>query len=180
MKPLVSLAFLLCVSSAAAAGETSVSIVDGKWHMNGRVTYAGAPAEGLLMNVRMVNSVFEDSNEGTRPKDFEADANTAAFLKQIPSYAASGVRAFTICLQGGHCGYEGPVNSAFKADGSLRDEYLQRVRRVIDTCDRQGVAVILGCYYQRQDQILTDEAAVRAAWSTRRSGSASAASRMWC
>jgi hypothetical protein len=33
---------------------------------------------------------------------------------------------------------------------------------VIEACDRQGVAVILGCYYQRQDQILTDEAAVRA------------------
>src|SRR5262249_42106303 len=28
-------------------------------------------------------------------------------------------------------------------------------------CDRLGCAVILGCFYQRQDQVLTDDAAVR-------------------
>jgi hypothetical protein len=33
---------------------------------------------------------------------------------------------------------------------------------VIDACDRNGAVVILGSYYQRQDQILKDEAAVRA------------------
>ena len=37
-----------------------------------------------------------------------------------------------------------------------------RVRRVIEACDRNGAVVILGCYYQRQDQVLQDEAAVRA------------------
>jgi CubicO group peptidase (beta-lactamase class C family) len=54
------------------------------------------------------------------------------------------------------------VNSAFNSDGSLRGDYLRRVRRVIDACDRNGAVVILGSYYQRQDQILADEAAVRA------------------
>jgi hypothetical protein len=44
-------------------------------------------------------------------------------------------------------GYEGAVNSAFNPDGSLRPHYLQRVRRVIEACDRQGIVVILGCYY---------------------------------
>jgi hypothetical protein len=39
---------------------------------------------------------------------------------------------------------------------------MSRVRRVIEACDRHVAAVILGCYYQRQDQVLTDEAAVRA------------------
>src|SRR5262249_50772856 len=34
--------------------------------------------------------------------------------------------------------------------------------RVIETCDRHGAVVILGCYYQRQDQVLRDEHAVRA------------------
>jgi hypothetical protein len=73
-----------------------------------------------------------------------------------------GVRAFTINLQGGMPGYEGAVNSAFDADGTLRPAYLRRVRRVIEACDRQGAVVILGCFYQRQDQLLKDEAAVRA------------------
>lgn len=148
----------LWIEFAAAAGTTKVSIVDGKWHLNGQITYRGAKAEGLLLNVRMVNSVFEDLN---RP-DFNADANTDRFIQQIPDYINHGVRAFTLCFQGGMPGYEGARNSAFNVDGSLRDTYLKRVRRVIDACDRQGVAVILGCYYQRQDQILKNEDAVRA------------------
>src|SRR5262249_22937972 len=102
--------------------------------------------------------IFEDQK---RPK-FDPEANTDRFLARIPDYAAHGVRTFTICLQGGMPGYEGAVNSAFNPDGTLRESYLKRVRRVIETCDRNGVVVILGCYYQRQDQILKDMEAVRA------------------
>jgi CubicO group peptidase (beta-lactamase class C family) len=135
-----------------------MSIREGRWFLNDEVTYRGTKAEGLLMNVRMVNAVFEDR----RRPDFDPEANTDEFMAQIPDYVAHGVRAFTVCLQGGSTGYEGAVNSAFTPDGSLRDSYLQRVRRVIEACDRNGAAVILGCFYQRQDQILKDEAAVRA------------------
>ena len=74
-----------------------------------------------------------------------------------------GVNAFTLSLQGGMPGYEGALNSAFEPDGSLRESYLARVARVIEACDRAGLVVILGCFYQRQDQVLADEAAVRAA-----------------
>ena len=147
-----------CLGAEEPAGQrTRVSIRDGRWYINDRVTYPGARAEGLLMNVRMVNAVFEDR----RRADFDAEANTERFLAQLPEYAAHGVRAFTICLQGGMPGYEGALNSAFAPDGSLRESYLRRVRRVIDTCDREGLVVILGCFYQRQDQVLKDEAAVR-------------------
>ncbi len=138
--------------------RTRVSIVDGKWHINGQVTYPGARAEGLLMNVRMVNSTFEDRNK----RDFDSDANTARFIARIGDYAACGVRAFTLNLQGGMPGYEGALNSAFNPDGSLREEYLARMARVIEACDRSGVVVILGCYYQRQSGVLKDEAAIRA------------------
>ena len=138
--------------------RTRVSIADGKWRINGEPTYPGAPAEGLLMNVRMVNCVFEDLK---RP-EFDPELNTDEFISKVPEYAAHGVRAFSVNLQGGFPGYEGAVNSAFAPDGSLRDSYMARVRRVLEACDRAGVAVILGLYYQRQDQILKDEAAVRA------------------
>lgn len=150
------------LTAASSAGSTKVSIVDGKWHLRGKVTYRGAAAEGRLMNVRMVNSTFEDASAKTRPAGFDPDANTDRFIRQIPDYMAHGVRAFTLCLQGGHCGYEHPMNSAFNPDGSLRESYLKRVRRVIEACDEHGAVVILGCYYQRQDQILRDAAAVRA------------------
>lgn len=137
--------------------RTVVSLVDGCWHINGQVTYPGSAAEGLLMNVRMVNSTFEDLK---RPK-FDVEANTERFVTQIPDYRRFGVRAFTLNLQGGMPGYEGAVNSAFHGDGALKAEYLSRVRRVIEVCDRLGMVVILGCYYQRQDQVLDDEQAVR-------------------
>lgn len=159
------LTLLLVIGSAnvrqAIAGDTQISLENGRWHINGSVTYPGTRAEGLLMNVRMVNSTFEDLNPETCPKDFEPNANTEAFLSQIPHYKAQGVRAFTLCLQGGSPDYEKAINSAFQPDGSLRPDYLDRLARVIDACDQQGIAVILGCYYQRQDQILRDEQAVR-------------------
>jgi len=141
-----------------ATPRTRVSIRQGRWFLNDAITYRGAKAEGLLMNVRVVNAVFEDAN---RP-DFDPGANTEEFVARIPDYAAHGVRAFTLGLQGGFPGYEGAVNSAFNPDGSLRTDYMHRVRRVIEACDRTGAVVILGCYYQRQDQILKNEAAVRA------------------
>ncbi|MBI2949547.1 MAG: hypothetical protein HYY23_18070 [Verrucomicrobia bacterium] len=137
--------------------STRVSIVGEHWHINGEVTYRGAKTEGLLLNARMVNATFEDRH---RP-EFDPDANAAEFVAQIPDYVAHGIRAFTLNLQGGMPGYEGALNSAYDNDGSLRDSSLRRMARVIEACDRHGAAVILGCYYQRQDQVLRDEEAVR-------------------
>ena len=144
--------------SLGAMRECRVSIEAGRWRINGRPPYPGTSAEGLLMNVRMVNAVFEDRNRA----DYDAESNTAEFIARIPDYVAHGIRAFTLNLQGGAPGYEGAANSAFNPDGSLRQAYLERVRRVIEACGRNGAAVILGCFYQRQDQVLRDEVAVRA------------------
>lgn len=157
-RSLLAVTVLFVVASGQLLAATRVSISGSQWHINGRATYPGTGAEGLLMNVRMVNAVFEDRN---RP-DFDAEANTAGFNAKIPGYVAHGIRAFTLSLQGGAPGYEGALNSAFNPDGSLRQPYLDRVRRVIEACDRNGAAVILGCFYQRQDQVLADETAVRA------------------
>lgn len=143
---------------AAEWSRTQVTLASGQWHINGRPTHPGSAAEGLLMNVRMVNAAFEDR----RKPDFDAEANADRFIARIPDYAAQGVNAFTLCLQGGMPGYEGAVNSAFEPDGSLRPTYLARVERVIRACDRQGMVVILGLFYQRQSAVLRDEAAVRA------------------
>ena len=148
---------LLLAPVPSSARQTQISIDNTQWLLNGRLTYPSAPAEGLLMNVRMVNATFEDK---TRP-DFDINQNTNEFIKQIPVYVAHGVRAFTFNLQGGFPGYEGAVNSAFKPNGSLRKSYMRRIKKVIKACDNHGVIAILGCYYQRQDQILKDEKAVR-------------------
>jgi hypothetical protein len=131
---------------------TKVSIVKDKWYFNDRVLNPGSPAEGLLMNVRMVNSVFEDRGP-TAAKlepDFDPMANTEAFILKIPEYVSYGVNAFTISLQGGAPGYEGAINTAFAANGSIREDYLQRVEKVIRACDDNHAVVILSCFYQRQ------------------------------
>jgi CubicO group peptidase (beta-lactamase class C family) len=155
----ITCASLLICQSAAAQPATKVSISNDRWLINGQPTNPNSTAEGLLMNVRMVNATFDDLSG--KKRDFDATANADQFIAIIPDYAAHGVNAFTICLQGGMPGYEGAVNSAFAADGSLRGEYLKRVERVIRACDRHGVVVILGCYYQRQSKMLRDEAAIR-------------------
>jgi hypothetical protein len=147
----------IAVDPGPFSPRTVVSIRDGRWQINGELTYRGSRCEGLMMNVRMVNAVFEDRHK----PDFDPEANTARFLAHLPDYAAHGVVAFTLCLQGGMPGYEGALNSAFEPDGSLRAPYLARVERVIEAADRLGLVVILGCFYQRQDQVLLDEEAVR-------------------
>jgi CubicO group peptidase (beta-lactamase class C family) len=140
-------------------GHTSLTLENNRWHLNGRMTNPGSDAEGLLLNVRMVNATFEDL---AKHPEFDAERNTDGFIAAIPDYVAHGVNAFTLCLQGGTPGYEGARNSAFEPDGSLRPAYMGRVERVIRACDRLGVAVILGLYYQRQSAVLRDEAAIRA------------------
>jgi hypothetical protein len=148
----------VAVHPAGAGGDTRVSIDGDRFRINGSLTYQGRPAEGALMNVRMVNSVFED----TKRPQFDPARNTAEFVQRMDEYVYLGVRAFTVSLQGGYPGYEGARNSAFLADGGLRSTYLARVERVIEEAAGLKAVIILSLFYQRQDQVLEDEDAVRA------------------
>ncbi len=98
---------LICLAVLPLAGcktgssdfKTTVSIVGDKWYFNDQIINPGSPAEGLLMNVRMVNTIFEDRGyelEKLLP-GFDRDTNTDAFIAKIPEYVRSGVNAFTIC-----------------------------------------------------------------------------------
>lgn len=149
----LALASILFSCHLQPASETVVAIKGSQWLINGQPILKGSPAEGLLMNVRMVNAVFEDTGPMAKehlPQDFDPEGNTDRFIARIPDYYAHGVRGFTISLQGGIPGYEAAVNSAFNADGSIRKEYLDRVAKVIHAADEQGVIIILSCFYQRQ------------------------------
>lgn len=148
----LTLLFTSCASSRHTAEGTRVSIQGNRWLINEEPVHAGSPAEGLLMNVRMVNAAFEDaaSHHKDRLQGFDPNENTDRFIQNIPDYHAQGVLAFTISLQGGFPGYEGAVNTAFNADGSLRETYMNRIGRIIKAADQQGVVIILSCFYQRQ------------------------------
>jgi hypothetical protein len=143
--------------SAAFTARTRLAIDGTRFRLNGSLTYPGQPAEGMLLNVRMVNSVFEDDGRPT----FNPESNTGEFIGKMQEYVAQGVRAFTVSLQGGYPGYEGARNSAFRSDGTLDAAYLARVARVIERADALGAVVILSLFYQRQDQVLRSEQAVR-------------------
>ena len=160
-------------------GRTRLSIDGGDFHLNGEPTHPGREwrghrVEGLLMNARVVQATFDDLNRETRDRwrlpdgsDFDADANTRRFCDELPGWHAAGLRAVTINLQGGspqgYSKHQPWHNSAFDADGSLRDDSLGRAGRagrVIDAADAAGIAVILGLFYFGQDERLADEAAV--------------------
>jgi len=155
-----------CINGNDEDFNTSVSIVGDKWYFNDQIINPGSPAEGLLMNVRMVNTIYEDRSPelAKLTDDFDPEANAQSFIEKIPEYVSSGVNAFTISLQGGMPGYEGAINTAFNNDGSLRDEYMRRAERVISASDENNAAIILSLFYQRQhshDYALTGKESIR-------------------
>lgn len=164
------------VTAEEPVRHTTVSIDGDMFLINGRPTYAGRSyrglkIEGLLMNSRMVQGIFDDLNPETvglwaypDTGRWDADRNTSEFLAAMPSWRDHGLLAFTLNLQGGSPqGYsrEQPWhNSALRSDGSLRDDYLQRLERIIDRADQLGMVVLLGIFYFGQDERLDDEPAV--------------------
>ena len=163
----------------ARAGQTVVSISGEEFLINGTPTYAGQfwqghKVQGLLMNARLVQGIFDDRNPATAGRwaypdtgKWDADRNTTEFIAAMPSWKSHGLLAFTLNLQGGSPeGYSKDQpwhNSAFAADGSLDPAYMRRLGRILDRADDLGMVVILGLFYFGQDERLADEAAVLAA-----------------
>lgn len=156
--------------------QTRVTIDGDSFYVNNEPTYAGASfeghsIEGLLLNSRMVQALFDDENPETVDRwaypdtgEWDPDRNVAEFCDALSTYRERGLRAVTINLQCGNpYGYspEHPqVVSAYREDGSLKDPWLDRLERVLDEADRVGMVVILGLFYQGQDTRLRDSEAV--------------------
>ena len=156
--------------------QTAVSIAGDAFYINGKIThpgrfYNGHKIEGLLLNSRVVQGIFDDRNPETVSRwvypdtgEWDAERNTREFLAAIPEWRSCGLLSFTINLQGGSPeGYskEQPWhNSGIEADGSLNSDYMDRLTRIIDRADELGMVVILGYFYFGQDERVRDEAAV--------------------
>lgn len=155
---------------------TKIEIRGNQFFINGKPTYEGIfwngkKVEGLLMNSRMVQGIFDDSNPGTRAnwkypdtQVWDADRNTNEFVGNIPVWKSYGLLSFTLNLQGGSpFGYSNAqpwINTSFTADGALKEEYFLRLEKILDQADRSGMAPILGLFYFGQDENLEDEKAV--------------------
>lgn len=159
--------------------STIVEIDGTDWRINGALTYAGREhqgrrIEGLLLNSRMVQAVFDDTNPVTRRNwsypdmgVWDPDRNTQEFCDMLPLYRAHGLLGVTVGMQGGGAMYypevfENYVNSAFLPDGSLKQPYLDRLAKIVDAADEQGMVVFVNYFYWKQ-QRFESEGAVRAA-----------------
>ncbi len=181
---LIIVSYLLSFQTVFAKSQpekrkTVVSISGEKFLINGEPTYKGRvwqgyQIEGLLMNSRMVQGVFDDLNPETVDKwkypdtqKWDAERNTSEFLKAMDEWYTKGLLAFNINFQGGSPeGYSKSQpweNNAFNPDGTLRTAYTERMERIIDKADKLGMIVNLSIFYFGQDERLRDENAVIAA-----------------
>lgn len=147
--------------------QTEIALDGTKFFINGIPTYEGIshygkPVEGLLFNSRMVQAIFDDANPQTRvlwaypdTGKWDAQRNTDEFCAQLPIYRAHGLLAVTVGLQGGGSDYTAGVynsyrNSAFTANGVLKDDYFTRLYQVLQAADNAGMVVIVNYFYVKQ------------------------------
>lgn len=170
--------------SESTERQTAVIIEGEKFFINGVPTYEGQiwktsyggeySVEGLLMNARLVQGIFDDLNPKTNGQwhypdtgEWDPDRNTDEFVRAMASWREHGLIGFTLNLQGGcpygYCDGFPWDNSSFNADGSLREPFMRRTERILDRADELGMVVILGFFYFGEDGTLQDEEAVKKA-----------------
>ena len=157
---------------------TSISIKGDNFYVNGKptlegVVWNGIKMEGLLPNSRMVQGIFDDMNPETAArwiypdtKIWNPDRNTNEFVAAMDEWHAHGLLSFTINLQGGSpmgYGNKNWHNSAYHHDGTLRDDYMSRLEKILDKAEEIGMVPIVGLFYFGQDERLKDDDAVKAA-----------------
>ena len=170
----------MSISTSGIFGQKSprtiVEIRNDQFFINGKPAYEGRVwngnrIEGLLLNSRMVQGIFDDTNPETvntwaypDTKKWDPDRNTREFVANMADWKSYGLLSFTINIQGGSPqGYSQSqpwYNSGFNPDGSLKTEYLKRLKTILDKADELGMVPILGLFYFGQDERLTDENAV--------------------
>lgn len=179
MKQTTFLLFMLGLLGPALHGQnrkTMVSIEADEFFINGKPTYEGRywkghKVQGLLLNSRMVQGIFDDLNAETRAlfvypdtRKWDPNRNTDEFVAAMDEWRSYGLNSFTINLQGGSpVGYGNQknwINSAFREDGSLRADFMIRLGKILKKADDLNMVVMLGLFYFGQDQNLRDEQAI--------------------
>src|SRR2546421_8412190 len=161
-------------AAPSGTGHTVVAIQGTRFLVNGELTSPGKPAEGLLLNTRMAQAIFDDENSDTvaewaypDARKWDPQRNTNEFVALLPSYAQHGIRLITVGLQGG-CPSTNPpcpggdhpwIVSAFNADGSLKSAWMNRLNQVITAADHNGIVVMVQFFYHGQNQRVLDQPA---------------------
>ncbi|MBE0654741.1 MAG: hypothetical protein IH594_13140 [Bacteroidales bacterium] len=172
-----------CGENKPTSRMTEVTFDNEKIFINGvpglqGIQWNGIDMEGLLPNARLVQGIFDDLNPETvdlwkypDTGEWDPDRNTREFVAAMPDWRAHGLLGFTICLQGGspqgYSSFQPWHNSAIDSLGNLRQDYMNRLEKIMDKSDELGMVTILGIFYFGQDERLTgDEAAKNAVRNT--------------
>jgi hypothetical protein len=133
--------------------STSVSIDGTGFLINGVPTYQGRvykgqSVEGLLLNSRMIQGIFDDENPKTAARwrypdtgEWDPERNTDEFCAALPEYRRHGLLGVTVGLQGGGSIYTPDVY------GRFRPPYFNRLKRVLEAADACGMVVIVNYFY---------------------------------
>lgn len=171
----IAISLIIIVFSNFISAKTVVEIRGDQFFINGKPTYEGRywngyRVEGLLINSRMVQGIFDDLNPKTSnafaypdTKKWDAKRNNDEFVKAMPLWNSYGLNSFTLNMQGGSpVGYGASkcLNPGFHPDGTLMEPYMKRLDKILKQADKLNMVVILGIFYFGQDQHITDEAAV--------------------
>ncbi len=148
----------------------------GQW----RKTYTGPrfrpEAAGRLMNLRIAQGLFHD--EWLTEAPFDPEENTSRLIRALDAYKEHGILAINVSLQAGNAGYnreclivkrepqarpgpgKGCLTSAFRPDGSLKEAWMKRALRLARELDRRGMILDLMIFYQGQDEVFENAAAI--------------------
>lgn len=170
---------LLLVAAATpwAAPPTITVCASNSTHfcIDGVPTHTGQPlVEGLFLNSRMIQGVFEDKNASSAVNwaypdgtPFSPARQTDELVGNLSAYAACGLDGFTVGLQGG-----GPLDAfpkdqpnetpGFTVDGVPLPGVLARLTRVLDGAAAAGLVPIVSLFYQGQIERINGDAAVAA------------------
>lgn len=129
----MKLASLLAAACALACIGISTTFAAEVTRDHDRILLAGKPVK--LWGVRTASAS-------------QNPAATAHLIAQLDAYLRHGLNSVTVFYQGSSGGYSNP----FSADGTALDPaHHARMREIIEACDRRGMVVIVGIFYQRSD-----------------------------
>lgn len=90
---------------------------------------------------------------------------TERHVRALDGMVSHGLNTIGVYLQGSHGGHpnEDAGHNGFRADGTLRKEYAERLEWLVREADARGMVVQVGILSPRKDQELRDEDAIRRA-----------------
>ena len=149
----------LILSTTVSSTSPVLSIQNNKFLLDNVYINPNSSAEGILINSRMIQGISDgfDKFPYKDTKKWNATRNTNEFVRNMALWKSYGLNAFTIGLQGGgpssSTSSQTQKNSAFNSDGSLKIDYLNRLKLVLDEASRLKMIVIVSLFYRSQVKI---------------------------